>query len=208
MMQATMTIDERAAVRPGKVAPRDWLIRCDAVAAGYGKPVIGPVSFAAARGDVIGLAGANGSGKSTLLKALIGTARIHAGRLDRQPRLQISHQQQDFDTLEGLPLSGLELLDLTGAGSEGLPPWLAPRLGERLDRLSGGQVQLLRVWACLMAPADLVLLDEPTNNLDREGTAFLAATLARHSADRAIIVVSHDAPFLQSVCTEVIELKP
>jgi ATPase subunit of ABC transporter with duplicated ATPase domains len=59
-----------------------------------------------------------------------------------------------------------------------------------------------------MAPADLVLLDEPTNNLDRDGTAFLEAVLARHCADRAIVVVSHDARFLRAVASSVIELGP
>jgi zinc transport system ATP-binding protein len=56
-----------------------------------------------------------------------------------------------------------------------------------------------------MAPADIVLLDEPTNNLDREGTGFIEAVLARHCQDRVIMVVSHDARFVRNVCTEVIE---
>jgi ATPase subunit of ABC transporter with duplicated ATPase domains len=184
----------------------DWLIRVDRVEAGYTRPVVGPVSFAAGRGDVIGLAGPNGSGKSTLLKALIGAARIFAGDIERRPGLQVSQQHQGFDSLEGFPLNGIELLGLTGARAEGLPAWIAPKLGERLDRLSGGQMQLLRVWACLMAPADVVLLDEPTNNLDRDGTTFLEATLARHSADRVIVVVSHDARFLRTVSTCLVEL--
>lgn len=207
MMEMAGPSPDDSPARTRRAASGDWLVRCDGVIAGYVRPVIGPLTFRAGRGDVIGLAGANGSGKSTLLKALIGTARIHDGRLEKQPQLRISHQEQDFDTLAGIPLCGADLLELTGARSDGLPPGLASRLGERLDRLSGGQVQLLRVWACLMAPSDVVLLDEPTNNLDREGTAFLAATLARHSADRAVIVVSHDAPFLQAISTEVIELK-
>ena len=185
----------------------DWLIRADRAEVGYVRPVVGPVSFAAGRGDVIGLAGPNGSGKSTLLKALIGVARVYAGSIERRPGLQVSQQQQGFESLDGFPLSGFELLRLTGARSDGLPPGIAAKLGERLGRLSGGQMQLLRVWACLMAPADVVLLDEPTNNLDRDGTAFLEATLARHSADRAIIVVSHDARFLRTVSTRLIELE-
>ncbi len=185
-----------------------WLVRCEQLEAGYERALVGPLDFAAGPGDVIGLAGPNGVGKSTLLRALIGGARIFGGSIERRPGLRVSQQEQGFESLAGFPLSGTELLALTGAPAQGLPSWLLPKLGERLDRLSGGQMQLLRVWACLMAPADLVLLDEPTNNLDRDGTAFLEAVLARHCADRAIVVVSHDARFLRAVASSVIELGP
>jgi zinc transport system ATP-binding protein len=184
----------------------NWLVRCEQLEVGYERVLVGPLSFTAGVGEVVGLAGPNGAGKSTLLKALIGGARIFGGRIERRPGLRVSQQEQGFESLAGFPLSGAELLALTAAPAQGLPTWLLPKLGERLDRLSGGQMQLLRVWACLMAPADLVLLDEPTNNLDRDGTAFLEAVLARHCADRAIIVVSHDARFLRAVASDVIEI--
>jgi zinc transport system ATP-binding protein len=182
-----------------------WLLRFEAVEAGYKRPIVGPVSFAIGRGQVLGLAGPNGCGKSTLLKTMIGSARLFAGRIEKRPGLTLSYQQQGFESLDGFPLSGTDLLSLTGADTRGLPSWLEPKLDQRLDRLSGGQVQFLRLWSCLMAPADIVLLDEPTNNLDREGTGFLEAVLARHRRDRAIVVVSHDARFVRNVCTEVIE---
>ncbi len=188
-------------------AADEWLVRCERVEAGYARSLVGPVSFSAARGEVIGLAGPNGAGKSTLLRALIGAARLFGGRIERRPGLRTSVQEQGFELLAGFPLSGIDLLGLTGAPAEGLPASLLSRLGGRLDRLSGGQMQLLRVWACLMAPADLVLLDEPTNNLDRQGTAFIEGLLARHCADRAIVVVSHDLPLLRAVCSAVVELE-
>jgi zinc transport system ATP-binding protein len=187
-------------------AADEWLIRCDGLQAGYARPLVGPVSFSAGRGAVVGLAGPNGAGKSTLLRALVGSARVFGGRIDRRPGVRLSHQEQHFDSLAGLPVSGADLLGLTGAPAAGLPAGLLGKLGARLDRLSGGEMQLLRVWACLMAPADVVLLDEPTNNLDREGSAFLEALLARHCADRAIVVVSHDARLLRSACTALVEL--
>jgi ATPase subunit of ABC transporter with duplicated ATPase domains len=196
---------DAAGTSAGAAGPASWLLRFDAVQAGYAHAVVGPVSFAIGRGQVLGLTGPNGCGKSTLLKAMVGSARLFGGRIEKRPGIALSHQQQGFESLDGFPLSGLDLLSLTGADTRGLPPWLEPKIGQRLDRLSGGQVQFLRLWACLMAPADVVLLDEPTNNLDRDGTAFLEAVLARHREDRAIVVVSHDARFVRAVCTEVIE---
>lgn len=79
-------------------------------------------------------------------------------------------------------------------------------LPQRLDRLSGGQHQLLCVWAALAGPGRLVLLDEPTNNLDPTHMALLAQMLAARAADRAVLLVSHERAFLDAHCTRVLEL--
>lgn len=182
------------------------LVRFDAVTAGYAAPVVGPVSFGVGRGEVVGLAGPNGCGKSTLAGALTGRARVFGGSLRRAPGLRIAHQAQGFEPIDGIPLNGRELLALTGAPPAGLPDWLAERLTQRLDRLSGGQVQFLRLWACLMQPADLVILDEPTNNLDRAGIRHLEGVLHRFDPARAALVISHDAAFLRAVAGHIVEV--
>ncbi|MFZ2855175.1 MAG: ATP-binding cassette domain-containing protein [Rhodocyclaceae bacterium] len=183
------------------------LFRIDALSAGYARPVVGPVTLQLEAGEVLGIVGPNGCGKSTLLAALTGSARIFSGRIDKRPGLRLSLQQQQQPLTDGVPFNGGELLALTGAGSEGLPPWLASRLDERLDRLSGGQLQFLYLWACLQAPADAVLLDEPTNNLDPEGVAFLEGALRRRAADGAgLLLVSHDARFVDAVCDRTVVL--
>ena len=153
---------------------------------------------------MLGIVGPNGCGKSTLLAALTGSARIFSGRLDKRPGLRISLQQQ-APVIEGIPFNGAELLALTGASAEGLPPWLESRLAERLDRLSGGQLQFLYLWACLQAPADVVLLDEPTNNLDPDGISFLEGALRRRAGEgTSLLVVSHDARFIDAVCDRTV----
>jgi len=183
------------------------LIEVRNLVAGYASPVVGPLSFALARGEVLGLTGANGCGKSTLLAALAGGVRIFAGEVRRAPGVQLTVQTQMQPDFAGVPLSGGELLRLTGASPAGLPPWLADRLGERLDRLSGGQRQYLHLWACLQAPGDVVLLDEPTNNLDPAGVAHLAGALrARAAAGAGLIVVSHDAGFVAAACGRSLQL--
>ena len=175
--------------------------------AGWQKPATQAVDFSLAAGEVVGLTGPNGVGKSTLLAAFAGRARIFSGRIDQQKSLRLALQTQDIPPVVGLPLSGRELLALTGASAAGLPPWLAGRIDMRLDRLSGGQRHYLALWAILQAPADLVLLDEPTNNLDAAGVAHLTAHLReRAEAGAGVVVVSHDAAFVETVCDRVVVL--
>ena len=97
---------------------------------------------------------------------------------------------------------------MTGADPEGLPPWILSRLSARLDQLSGGQLQFFMLWACLCAPADLVLLDEPTNNLDPESVAFLKTVLCRIKAGGgSLLVVSHEQDFIGAVCDREVSLR-
>ena len=184
------------------------VLALDGVVAGWQGPATRPVDLRLAAGGIVGLSGANGAGKSTLLAAIAGRARLFDGRLAVAPGVRIGLQTQEVPPLAGLPLGGRELLALTGAGSAGLPSWLAGCLDRRLDRLSGGQRHYLALWAVLQAPADLLLLDEPTNNLDAAGVAHLSLALRqRAAAGCAILVVSHDAAFLATACDAVIRLE-
>lgn len=183
------------------------MLRATALVAGWQKPATQAIDLSLAAGEIVGLTGPNGVGKSTLLAALAGRARVFSGRLDLQPGLRLALQTQDVPPVDGLPLSGRELLALTGASPAGLPPWLAERIDIRLDRLSGGQRHYLALWAVLQAPADLVLLDEPTNNLDAAGVHHLTAHLHERARDGVgIIVVSHDAAFVEAACDRVVTL--
>lgn len=185
------------------------LLQLEEVSAGWtaARPVIGPLSLALARGEILGLTGPNGTGKSTLLAALCGNARVLGGAVRFAPGARLTLQTQAHPDVAGVPISGHELLALTGAVAAGLPPWLAPQMAGRADRLSGGQRQFLLLWACLEAPGDIVLLDEPTNNLDPAGVEYLGHTLrARAAAGAGILLISHDAGFLAAVCDRVLEV--
>ena len=186
----------------------DALIRARGLVAGWDSSATAPLDFVVESGRILGLTGANGVGKTTLLSALAGRARVFSGVLETRPALRLALQTQDVPPVEGVPLSGRELLALTGAAGDGLPPWLVGRLDDRLDRLSGGQRHYLTLWAVLQAPADLVLLDEPTNNLDAAGVAHLASALRRLAGSgTGIVVVSHDHEFVEAVCDQVIVLR-
>jgi zinc transport system ATP-binding protein len=194
------------------------LLRIEGLVAGYGRPVVGPVSLDIFPGEVVGLWGANGCGKSTLLNVIADRADLLAGRILRMPGLVIAYQAQQPIRLPSMPVTGRELLRFAGASRQDLPAALEAVSRRRIDRLSGGQYQLLCVWAALAGRADLILLDEPTNNLDPEREALLAkmltpSRLARRETsiapplpDRGILVVSHERRFLEETCSRMIEL--
>jgi zinc transport system ATP-binding protein len=183
------------------------LLVVDALLAGYRMPVVGPISFTLDTGEIVGLAGPNGAGKSTILGAIIGTAKVFGGTIVRRPDVRVAIQHQRPARLSEMPITGREFLAITGAHRHAPPAALAPLLGQRLDRLSGGQYQLLHVWACLGSPAEFVLLDEPTNNLDPQATSTLRDILrSSRERGRGVLVISHDHEILDEVCTRVVEV--
>lgn len=183
------------------------LLVANGLVTGYSTPVIGPLSFSVRPGEVVGLWGANGCGKSTLLRAIAGTARIFEGNLERPPGLTLAWQMQQPVRLDEMPLNGRDYLRYARADREAPPARLTPWLQRRIDTLSGGQFQLLAVWSMLGGSADLVLLDEPTNNLDPDSEQFLADMLCSEQGHRAALVVSHERSFLEKACNRVLVLQ-
>lgn len=177
----------------------------DAVA-GYTHAVSPATTFAVARGEVVGLAGPNGIGKSTLLKAISGAGRLIAGRIERAPGTRIGYLPQQPVRLPEAPLSGRELLVALGADHLTPPDRLEEKLDMRIDRLSGGEYQLMLLWATLAGEGDLILLDEPTNNLDTGHIRTAVDEIAAARAQRAMLVVSHDRGFLDTVCNRIVAL--
>ena len=186
---------------PQPLLVANWLVT------GYTEPVIGPLSFSIGPGEVVGLWGANGCGKSTLLRAIANKAQIFEGDLEQKPGLTLAWQMQQPVRLDEMPLNGHDYLRYAQASREPPPARMTPWLDRRIDTLSGGQFQLLAVWAILGGWPDLVLLDEPTNNLDPEGQQTLAEILKTERGMRAVLLVSHERSFLEQACDRVIEIE-
>jgi ATPase subunit of ABC transporter with duplicated ATPase domains len=184
----------------------ELLLEAIDLVAGYEAPVVGPFSLRIEAGDVIGLAGPNGSGKSTLLKAIGDGVRIFSGRVTRRPALGLALQEQQPVRPNELPLSGRDYLRFAGADRRPPPTRLAAWLNHRVDLLSGGQFQLLSAWAALGGDAQLVLFDEPTNSLDPLGVQVLADALRTLAPGRAVLIVSHERPFLELTCRQILEI--
>ncbi len=182
------------------------LLIADGLVTGYAKPVIGPLSFAIQPGEVVGLWGANGCGKSTLLRVIANKARIFTGSLKQRPGLSLVWQMQQPVRLDEMPFNGHDYLRYAQANRSTPPNRMALWLDQRIDTLSGGQFQLLAVWAMLGRQADLILLDEPTNNLDPEGQQILAEILKAVQGISAVLLVSHEYRFLEHACHRVINI--
>lgn len=173
---------------------------------GYQRPVIGPLNLDVTAGDRVGIWGPNGCGKSTLLRYFSGGSRLLQGSIRLQSHLTIAYQPQRPVHPSEIPLSGAEYLHLMQADSEQVPERIRPFLNTRIDRLSGGQFQILSTWANLASRGELVLLDEPTNNLDPDAIDLLADTILAMPSSHGLIVVSHERDFINRVASRVIEV--
>ncbi|MGH3810628.1 MAG: ABC-F family ATP-binding cassette domain-containing protein [Pseudonocardiaceae bacterium] len=193
------------------------LVNLEAVSKSYGiGPLLSAVSLGVDVGERIGVVGLNGGGKTTLLEVLAGLQAPDAGRVSRTRGLRAAVLTQCIELPEQATV-GHAVLDPLGATAE--HEWAAdarvrgvldglgiPALG--LDRpvtgLSGGERRRVALAAALVGELDLVMLDEPTNHLDVEGVAWLAEHLLARRC--AVVVVTHDRWFLDTVCTRTWEV--
>ncbi|AGA34802.1 ABC transporter related protein [Thioalkalivibrio nitratireducens DSM 14787] len=171
------------------------VLSCTGVRVGFDRPLLGPLDLRLGRGERMVLTGPNGAGKSLLLRALIGQARVFGGRVDRLPRTTTCLLAQEHPRPALWPLSGQDWFRALGAGAPAHGP-VRELLPHRLDRLSGGQWQLLRLAAVLHTSADVLLLDEPANHLDAEVRDSALGLLQSLPPQTAVLMTSHDTDFL------------
>ncbi len=197
-------------VRPGKL-----LIEAVDVSHAFGDTVIvRDFSHRVMAGERIGLIGPNGIGKTTLLKILLGEIRPDAGRVRHGVRLQPAFLTQ-MRELDGdarlrdvlLPQGG-QYVHIGGHEPRHVVSYLQDflfdreRLNARVSALSGGERGRLMLARLLLEPANLLVLDEPTNDLDIGTLAVLEQALANYGG--TVIVVSHDRAFMDRVASRVL----
>ncbi len=184
--------------------------------AGYdGRAVVRGVTIRVLRGDRIGVVGPNGSGKSTLLKLLLGELPALSGRLTPGTRLATGYFDQQRERLDPEKSvfdnvnEGSEFIDVRGrkrhvAGY--LKDFLFPpaKFHSPVAILSGGERNRLLLAKLLAKPANLLVLDEPTNDLDVETLELLEDMLL--AFDGTLIVVSHDREFLDNVVSGIVHV--
>jgi len=165
------------------------------------------------RGDRVGLIGPNGSGKTTLLKLILGDLEPDSGIVRRGTRQTVAYFDQLRAQLDPeLPLTqvispGSDFIEIGGEKKHVigyLEDFLfAPeRARSPVKSLSGGERNRLLLARLFARPANVMVLDEPTNDLDIETLDLLEALLA--SYDGTLFLVSHDRAFLDNVVTQVI----
>ncbi len=180
----------------------------------YGdKVIVKNFSTRIMRGDRIGLVGANGAGKSTLLKLILGELEPQSGSVKLGTNLQIAYFDQLRDQLDlnknavDNIAQGREFIDIDGK-SKHIFSYLSDFLfsGERartpLRALSGGERNRVLLAKLFSKSANLLVLDEPTNDLDVETLELLEDILTEYPG--TLLLVSHDRAFLNNIVSSVI----
>ena len=184
-----------------------------------GRPILRDLSLRVRRGDRIGIIGPNGAGKSTLIRLLLGQIEADSGVIKRAKTLNptvIDQRRQRLDAEDGV---GKTVRDVLADGGEwlevgGVRKHVAGYLKEFLfdpsvidapvDGFSGGERSRLLLAREFATPSNLLVLDEPTNDLDMETLDLLEEVLDGYAG--TVLLVSHDRAFLDRVVTMVVAL--
>lgn len=178
-----------------------------------GKAIINDFSTRIMRGDRIGLIGPNGVGKSTLLNILLGKIEPQSGKVTQGTKLQVAY----FDQLrQGLDMDKT-VIDNVGQGSDMIEIngkqrhvisylsdflFTPQRARTPIKSLSGGECNRLLLARLFSQPANLLVMDEPTNDLDIETLELLEELLNNYEG--TLLLVSHDRAFLDNVVTSTL----
>jgi ATP-binding cassette subfamily F protein uup len=207
---ATFAVEDAA--RSGKLV-------AEALSAGFaytGHPaVMRDMNLTILRGDKIGLVGENGTGKTTLVRLLLGDLKATEGSIRRGTNLEVAY----FDQLRGeLDLTrnaidnlseGREFIDINGQSKHVMGYlqdflFTPERARSPVSVFSGGERARLLLAKLFSKPANVLVLDEPTNDLDVETLELLEEQLSEFRG--TVIVISHDREFLDNVVTETLFL--
>ncbi|MDH1010413.1 ATP-binding cassette domain-containing protein [Pseudomonas nicosulfuronedens] len=178
-----------------------------------GPALIRDFSLVLQRGDRIGLLGANGTGKTTLLKLLLGDLQPTSGNVKEGTRLEVAyfdqlrHQLEPEKTVIDNISEGREFITINGQNRHVLSYlgdflFSPQRARTPVKALSGGERARLLLAKLFSKPANLLVLDEPTNDLDVETLELLEEVLL--TFDGTVLMVSHDRAFLDNVVTSTL----
>ncbi|MGC1817182.1 MAG: ATP-binding cassette domain-containing protein, partial [Casimicrobiaceae bacterium] len=186
----------------------------DGVSKAFGaRTLVRDLSLRVMRGDRLALLGPNGAGKSTLLKIILGQFEPDRGHVRLGTRLQVAYfdqMREQLDPERSLAQTispGSEWID-TGAGRKHVLSYLGDflfppqRANAPVKALSGGERNRLLLARLFAQPANLLVLDEPTNDLDIDTLELLEATLEDYIG--TLLLVSHDRAFLDNIATQTL----
>ncbi len=201
-----------AADRSGK-----RVVEMDGVSVSFeGKPVISGFSTLVTRGDRIGLVGANGAGKTTLLKLMLGELEPDSGTVTQGTKLEVAyfdqlraHLDPDKDLIDNV-CGGQEFIEIGGSRRHAISYlgdflFTPDRVRMPVKALSGGEQNRAILAHLFSKPANLLVLDEPTNDLDVETLELLEEILMDYQG--TVLLVSHDRAFMDNVVTSIIVLE-
>ncbi len=190
------------------------VLRCKGVGFGYGDtPIVRDLTTTLLRGDRIGILGPNGCGKTTLIEVLLGNLAPLQGTVTAGTKLEVAHFEQLHDVLDDRKT----VMENVGGGRETIAVggvdrhvvgylrdflFTPEQIQGPITRLSGGERRRLQLAMILSRPCNVLVLDEPTNDLDLETLELLEDILIEFQG--TLLVVSHDRAFLDNVVTSTL----
>jgi ABC transport system ATP-binding/permease protein len=199
-------------------AERSGTLVIDAKGVGFGyggDPVIQDLTTTITRGDKIGIIGPNASGKTTLIRLLLGEITALSGTIRHGTRLEIAYFDQLKATLDEEKTVQQNVSDYDTIPINGQPRHVigylqdflfAPERSRSLVKyLSGGERSRLLLAKLFTKPSNLLVLDEPTNDLDVETLELLESLLVEYQG--TVLLVSHDRAFLNDVVTSTLSIE-
>ena len=183
------------------------------VSKSYDRPIVKDFTATILRGDKVGLLGPNGAGKTTLLKLILGSIQPDSGTATMGSQIDIAYFDQmreglDLNaTLEDYISPGSEWIEINGARKH-VKSYLndflfsPERANSPVSTLSGGERNRLLLARLFARPANVLVLDEPTNDLDIDTLELLEQLLQDYKG--TVFLVSHDRAFLDNVVTSII----
>ncbi len=192
----------------------DKVIEFNGVTKSFGdKLLMDNVSFNIPAGAIVGIIGPNGAGKSTLFKMITGQQQPDSGEVVVGPTVKMAYVDQSRDCLDGTKTVFEELAqgsDILQIGKFEMPSrayigrfnFKGADQGKQVGNLSGGERGRLHLAKTLMAGGNVLLLDEPSNDLDVETLRALEDALLEFAG--CAMVISHDRWFLDRICTHIL----
>jgi len=182
----------------------------------YGdRPVIQDLTTTITRGDKLGIIGPNGSGKTTLLRLLLGSLAPQSGTIRQGTNLEVAYfdqlkaeldeektVQQNISEYDTIPINGQSRHVLGYLQDFLFPP---ERSRSLVKYLSGGERSRLLLARLFTRPSNVLVLDEPTNDLDVETLELLESLLVEYQG--TVLLVSHDRAFLNEVVTSTLAIE-
>lgn len=177
-----------------------------------GKSVLDKVSFKLKQGEFITVIGPNGAGKSSLIKVLLGLIKADSGNIKRSENIKLGYMPQTFSPNPFIPISVIDFLNLnqkivpsflhqtaTLTGIEDL-------LKNPLKNCSGGELQRILLARALLNKPNILILDEPAQNLDVSGQMQLYKLIQdiHQQQDCAVLMISHDLHRVMKESTQVL----
>ncbi|MDE0899812.1 MAG: energy-dependent translational throttle protein EttA [Longimicrobiales bacterium] len=212
--------DEREQIRTAEIlipkGPRlgNVVIKAQALSKGFGdRLLIDKLDFDVPPGAVVGIIGGNGAGKTTLFRMIVGDETPDTGSMETGQTVVLSHVDQSRDTLDAEKTvfeevsGGVDVLNFGRAevNSRAYLSWFNFRGADQQKKvgvLSGGERNRLHLAKLLKSGGNVMLLDEPTNDLDVDTLRALENAILDYAG--CVLVISHDRWFLDRVCTHIL----